>query len=107
MTNLIEVTCERDMTQNDAAALFDVTQPRIYDLIRRKINLFLDTLLRVELHERQMRRWSQHLLSSVPILSRLGGGHPPNLLFLGVEFAYFLALFLEVMPPCEGLVVIA
>jgi predicted XRE-type DNA-binding protein len=34
------------MTQSDAAALFGVTQPRVSDLMRGKINLFsLDTLI--------------------------------------------------------------
>ncbi len=34
------------MTQGDAAALFGVTQPRMSDLMRGKINLFsLDTLI--------------------------------------------------------------
>lgn len=46
MTNLTEVIRERGMTQGDAAALFGVTQPRVSDLMRGKINLFsLDTLI--------------------------------------------------------------
>jgi predicted XRE-type DNA-binding protein len=46
MMNLTEVIRERGMTQGDAAALFGVTQPRISDLTRGKINLFsLDTLI--------------------------------------------------------------
>lgn len=46
MMNLAEVIRERGMTQGDAAALFGVTQPRISDLMRGKINLFsLDTLI--------------------------------------------------------------
>jgi len=46
MMNLTEVIRERGMTQGDAAALFGVTQPRISDLMRGKINLFsLDTLI--------------------------------------------------------------
>ena len=46
MMNLTEVIRERGMTQGDAAALFGVTQPRISDLMRGKINLFsLDTLV--------------------------------------------------------------
>ena len=46
MMNLTEVIRERGMTQSDAAALFGVTQPRISDLMRGKINLFsLDTLI--------------------------------------------------------------
>ena len=44
--NLTEVIRERGMTQGDAAALFGVTQPRVSDLMRGKINLFsLDTLI--------------------------------------------------------------
>ena len=44
--NLTEVIREQSMTQGDAATLFGVTQPRISDLIRGKINLFsLDTLI--------------------------------------------------------------
>ena len=36
----------RGMTQSEAAALFGVTQPRVSDLMRGKINLFsLDTLM--------------------------------------------------------------
>ncbi len=46
MMNLTEVIRERGITQGDAAALFGVTQPRISDLMRGKINLFsLDTLI--------------------------------------------------------------
>ena len=46
MMNLTEVIRERGMTQGDAAAIFGVTQPRISDLMRGKINLFsLDTLI--------------------------------------------------------------
>ena len=46
MMNLTEVIRERGMTQGDAAVLFGVTQPRISDLMRGKINLFsLDTLI--------------------------------------------------------------
>ena len=46
MMNLTEVIRERGMTQGDAAALFGVTQPRVSDLMRGKINLFsLDTLI--------------------------------------------------------------
>ena len=37
---------ERRMTQSEAAKLFGVTQPRISDLMRGKVNLFsLDTLI--------------------------------------------------------------
>ena len=46
MMSLTEVIRERGMTQGDAAALFGVTQPRMSDLMRGKINLFsLDTLI--------------------------------------------------------------
>ena len=46
MMALAEVICERGMTQGEAAALFGVTQPRVSDLVRGKINLFsLDTLI--------------------------------------------------------------
>lgn len=46
MFNLAEVIRERGMTQGDAATLFGVTQPRVSDLMRGKINLFsLDTLI--------------------------------------------------------------
>ena len=46
MMNLSEVIREKGMTQGEAATLFGVTQPRISDLMRGKINLFsLDTLI--------------------------------------------------------------
>ncbi len=46
MMSLTEVIRERGMTQGDAAALFGVTQPRMSDLMRGKLNLFsLDTLI--------------------------------------------------------------
>ena len=46
MMNLTEIIGDRGITQSDAAALFGVTQPRISDLMRGKINLFsLDTLM--------------------------------------------------------------
>jgi predicted XRE-type DNA-binding protein len=46
MMSLTEIIRERGMTQDAAAALFGVTQPRISDLTRGKINLFsLDTLI--------------------------------------------------------------
>lgn len=46
MMALAEVIRERAMTQGEAAALFGVTQPRVSDLVRGKINLFsLDTLI--------------------------------------------------------------
>ena len=46
MMNLTETIRELGMTQNEAAALFGVTQPRVSDLMRGKVNLFsLDTLI--------------------------------------------------------------
>jgi predicted XRE-type DNA-binding protein len=46
MMGLTEVIREKGITQGDAAALFGVTQPRVSDLMRGKINLFsLDTLI--------------------------------------------------------------
>ena len=46
MMALAEVIRERGMTQDEAATLFGVTQPRVSDLVRGKINLFsLDTLI--------------------------------------------------------------
>ena len=46
MMNLAEIIRERGMTQSEAAALFGVTQPRVSDLVRGKVNLFsLDTLI--------------------------------------------------------------
>ena len=43
LTNVIQ---KREMTQAEAAELFGVTQPRISDLMRGKINLFsLDMLM--------------------------------------------------------------
>jgi predicted XRE-type DNA-binding protein len=46
MMELSTAIQERGMTQAAAAALFGVTQPRISDLMRGKVNLFsLDTLI--------------------------------------------------------------
>lgn len=46
MMNLAEVIRQQGMTQAQAAELFGVTQPRISDLVRGKVNLFsLDTLI--------------------------------------------------------------
>ena len=46
MMELSAVIRSSGMTQSDAAALFGVTQPRVSDLMRGKINLFsLDTLI--------------------------------------------------------------
>ena len=46
MMNLAEVIRKSSMTQTEAAALFGVTQPRVSDLMRGKVNLFsLDTLI--------------------------------------------------------------
>ena len=40
MMELENIIKQRGMTQADAAALFGVTQPRVSDLMRGKINLF-------------------------------------------------------------------
>ena len=46
MMELSTVIQSSGMTQSDAAAMFGVTQPRVSDLMRGKINLFsLDTLI--------------------------------------------------------------
>jgi predicted XRE-type DNA-binding protein len=46
MMSISAVIQDRGMSQSDAATLFGVTQPRISDLVRGKINLFsLDTLM--------------------------------------------------------------
>jgi predicted XRE-type DNA-binding protein len=46
MMAIREVITERGLTQKDAASLFGVTQPRVSDMLRGKINLFsLDTLV--------------------------------------------------------------
>lgn len=46
MMRLAEVIRQQGMTQAEAAAPFGVTQPRISDLMRGKVNLFsLDTLI--------------------------------------------------------------
>ena len=46
MMSLTEVIRQQGMTQSQAAVLFGVTQPRISDLMRGKVNLFsLDTLI--------------------------------------------------------------
>ena len=46
MMELTTVIQERGMTQVEAAELFGVTQPRVSDLTRGKVNLFsLDTLM--------------------------------------------------------------
>jgi predicted XRE-type DNA-binding protein len=46
MMELEKMIQKRGMTQAEAAKLFGVTQPRVSDLMRGKINLFsLDTLL--------------------------------------------------------------
>jgi predicted XRE-type DNA-binding protein len=46
MMELEDIIKQRGMTQEQAAALFGVTQPRISDLMRGKINLFsLDCLM--------------------------------------------------------------
>lgn len=46
MMSLTEVIRQQAMTQAQAAVLFGVTQPRISDLMRGRVNLFsLDTLI--------------------------------------------------------------
>jgi predicted XRE-type DNA-binding protein len=46
MAHLREVIADRGLTQADAAALLGVTQPRVSDLVRGKIDLFsIDTLI--------------------------------------------------------------
>jgi predicted XRE-type DNA-binding protein len=46
MMELESIIRQRGMTQAEAAALFGVTQPRVSDLMRGKINLFsLDCLM--------------------------------------------------------------
>ena len=46
MARLRELITARGLTQADAAALFGVTQPRVSDLVRGKIDLFsIDTLV--------------------------------------------------------------
>ena len=46
MMSLVEAIRQQGMTQSQAAALFGVTQPRVSDLMRGKVNLFsLDTLM--------------------------------------------------------------
>jgi predicted XRE-type DNA-binding protein len=46
MMELESIIKQRGMTQAEAAALFGVTQPRVSDLMRGKINLFsLDCLI--------------------------------------------------------------
>jgi predicted XRE-type DNA-binding protein len=67
MVELRRLIEERKLTQNSAAKLFGVTQPRISDLVRGKIDLFsVDTLvdmltragIRVELRLAPLRRQS-------------------------------------------------
>lgn len=46
MMSLTEVIRQQGVTQAQAAALFGVTQPRVSDLMRGKVNLFsLETLI--------------------------------------------------------------
>jgi len=46
MAHLRELIASRGLKQADAAALFGVTQPRVSDLVRGKIDLFsIDTLI--------------------------------------------------------------
>lgn len=46
MARLVRVIEERDLTQAEAARILGVTQPRVSDLVRGKIDLFsIDTLV--------------------------------------------------------------
>ena len=46
MARLARVMKERALTQSEAARMFGVTQPRVSDLVRGKIDLFsIDTLV--------------------------------------------------------------
>jgi predicted XRE-type DNA-binding protein len=46
MTRLAQVIDDRDLTQAEAARVFGVSQPRVSDLVRGKIDLFsIDTLV--------------------------------------------------------------
>jgi predicted XRE-type DNA-binding protein len=48
MMALADYIAEQKLTQSQAAKLFGVTQPRVSDLVRGKIDLFgLDTLVRM------------------------------------------------------------
>jgi predicted XRE-type DNA-binding protein len=69
MTELRRLIEARKLTQNAAAKLFDVTQPRISDLVRGKIDLFsIETLvdmltragMRVRLRLAPIRRAPRH-----------------------------------------------
>ena len=51
MAHLRELIDTRGLTQSSAAALFGVTQPRVSDLVRGKIDLFsIDTLVDMLAH---------------------------------------------------------
>jgi predicted XRE-type DNA-binding protein len=69
MVELTRVIQSRKLTQNSAAKLFGVTQPRISDLVRGKIDLFsIETLvdmltragIRVRLNLAPARRSQRH-----------------------------------------------
>jgi predicted XRE-type DNA-binding protein len=69
MVELTRVIQSRKLTQNSAAKLFGVTQPRVSDLVRGKIDLFsIETLvdmlaragIRVRLHTASGRRHQRH-----------------------------------------------
>ena len=51
MVTLGKLLRDRELTQAEAAELFDVSQPRISDLVRGKIDLFsIDTLVEMLAH---------------------------------------------------------
>ena len=51
MAHLRKLIAARGLTQAEAAALFGVTQPRVSDLVRGKIDLFsIDTLIDMLTH---------------------------------------------------------
>ena len=51
MAHLRKLIESRGLTQTEAAALFGVTQPRVSDLVRGKIDLFsIDTLVHMLAH---------------------------------------------------------
>src|SRR6266704_6618816 len=51
MAHLRKLIAARGLTQAEAAALFGVTQPRVSDLVRGKIDLFsIDTLIDMLAH---------------------------------------------------------
>ena len=51
MATLGQLLRDRELTQAEAAELFDVSQPRISDIVRGKIDLFsIDTLVEMLAH---------------------------------------------------------